>query len=128
MLLQTVAMPADTNPDGDIFGGWLMAQLDIAGGIMARTIAQCRVATVAVDALHFRRPVHMGDLVSCYGKLTRIGTTSVTLHLEAWVRSVIHSTKKESSTMVAEATFSYVALDHEGKKSPINPPSTPLAQ
>ncbi len=123
MLLQTVAMPADTNPDGDIFGGWLIAQMDIAGGILSRAIAQCRVATVAVDALHFRRPVHVGDIVCCYGELTRIGTTSITLHLEAWVKSVIHSTTQESNTMVAEATFSYVALDAHGKKRPITPPS-----
>lgn len=86
LLLRTLAMPADTNPNGDIFGGWIMSQMDIAGGIFAKDLARSRVVTVAADSITFFRPVHVGDVVCCYGKVLRTGTTSVTINLEVWVK------------------------------------------
>jgi len=83
--IRTLAMPADTNQYGDIFGGWLLGQMDIAGGIFAAGIAKGRTATVAVDAMTFRNPVSVGDVMCIYTDLIRIGNTSVTVHVEAWV-------------------------------------------
>src|SRR3546814_18607015 len=77
LFIQTVAMPADTNPNGDIFGGWVLAQMDIAGGLAARHVAGGRVATIAVESMAFRRPVRVGDVVCCYAGLVRVGTTSL---------------------------------------------------
>lgn len=116
-ILQTLAMPADTNPQGDIFGGWIMAQMDIAGGIMAKEISQSRVVTVAVDTIKFLKPVHVGDVVSCYGKLVRIGKTSMTLNLEIWVKPAPKGNNPPGNRYkVTEAAFTYVAINDEGKK------------
>ncbi len=93
-----------------------MAQMDIAGGIMAQETASSRVVTVAVDSIKFIKPVHVGDTVGCYGKLLRIGTTSLTINLEVWVNH-ISSAKKEMK--VTEAAFTYVAINKEGKKHPV---------
>ncbi len=119
MLLQTIAMPADTNPFGDIFGGWIMSQMDIAGGILAREISASRVVTVAVDSIHFIKPVNVGDVVCCYGQLQRQGTTSMTIHLEVWVKKAITGQENSSRFKVTDAAFTYVAVDAEGKKQPI---------
>lgn len=127
MLLQTLAMPADTNPAGDIFGGWIMSQMDIAGGILAREIAQTRIVTVAVDSIQFIKPVQVGDVVCCYGKLEHIGTTSMTIRLEVWVRPVLKSSSNRNNPFkVTQAAFTYVAVDEEGKKQPINKSSCPI--
>src|ERR1043166_2326373 len=83
--IRTLAMPADTNQYGDIFGGWLLGQMDIAGGIFAAKIAKSRTATVAVDAMTFRKPVYVGDVMCIYTDLIRVGTTSIRIHVEAWV-------------------------------------------
>ena len=83
--IRTLAMPADTNQNGDIFGGWLLSQMDIGGGIFASKIARSRTVTVAIDAMNFRKPVFVGDVVSVHANLVRVGKTSVTVHLEAWV-------------------------------------------
>src|SRR5476651_686667 len=83
--IRTLAMPADTNQNGDIFGGWLLSQMDIAGGVFASKIAKSRTVTVAIEAMNFLRPVFVGDLVSVHGNLVRVGRTSITIHLEAWV-------------------------------------------
>ncbi len=120
LLLRTLAMPADTNPNGDIFGGWIMAQMDIAGGILAKETARARTVTVAVDSIHFIKPVQVGDVVCCHGKVTRIGTTSMTIKLEVWVSPGIPgSDGKNQRFKVTEAAFTYVALDAQGKKLPI---------
>ena len=120
MLLQTLAMPADTNPAGDIFGGWIMAQMDIAGGILARRVSQQRVVTVAVDTFKFIKPVRVGDVVCCYGSVTRIGRTSMTIDLEVWVTPIQPAAGKSGGQFkVTEATFTYVAVDQDGKKQPI---------
>src|SRR5258707_13482891 len=93
LTIRTLAMPADTNANGDIFGGWLLSQMDIGGGIFASKIAKSRTVTVAIDAMNFRKPVYVGDVVSVHANLVRIGKTSITVHLEAWVlrRKEMHS-------------------------------------
>ena len=113
--VRTLAMPADTNPSGDIFGGWIMAQMDIAGGIVAGQRAQGRVATVAVNAMEFHQPVYVGDLASCYADVTRVGRSSITVRVETIVRR--HRTGE--SVKVTEGTFVYVALDADGKPRPV---------
>jgi len=85
LLLRTLAMPADTNPSGDIFGGWLMAQMDMGGAILAKELARGRVVTVAVDAITFLKPVAVGDVVCCYGQCVKVGNSSIKIKLETWV-------------------------------------------
>ncbi len=124
LLLRTSPMPSDTNANGDIFGGWIMSQMDIAGGMMAIEITGGRAVTIAVDAMKFIKPVRVGDVVCCYGKVTRIGNTSLTIRLEVWAKASVRETKPEMTNtdrdnkffMVTEASFTYVAVDHEGRK------------
>lgn len=113
LLLRTLAMPGDTNPAGDIFGGWIMSQMDISGAILAREIAHGRVVTVAVDGMTFLKPVSVGDVVCCYGRCEHVGNTSLKIKLEIWVKKVFDS---EISTrdLVTEASFTYVAVDSKG--------------
>ena len=85
LCIRTLAMPADTNGHGDIFGGWLLCQMDVAGGVFASTVAKSRTVTVAIEAMNFRKPVCVGDVVSVYANIERVGRTSITVHLEAWV-------------------------------------------
>jgi acyl-CoA thioesterase YciA len=125
-ILRTLAMPADTNPNGDVFGGWIMAQMDIAGGILAKETARSRVVTVAVDGFKFLRPVKVGDVVCCYGRVRRIGRTSIAIELEVWVKHVLAETEAEWPRFkVTEAIFTYVAIDAEGRKRPIQVESPP---
>ncbi len=113
--VRTLAMPADTNPSGDIFGGWLMSQMDIAGAIVAGVRARGRVVTVAVDGMEFHKPVYVGDLVSCYAEITRIGHTSIAVHIETFARR-----RRNAKTIkVTEGVFTYVALDSEGRPRPV---------
>ena len=110
--LQTIAMPGDTNANGDIFGGWLMAQMDLGASVLARTRARGRVATVAMDGMTFHKPVLVGDVVSIHAEMLREGKTSMTIGIEAWVLrqpSGVHQ-------RVTEATFVFVAVDHSGSK------------
>jgi acyl-CoA thioesterase YciA len=114
---RTLAMPADANPSGDIFGGWVLSQMDIAGGIHAGQHAQRRVATVAVEAMQFIKPVHIGDVLCVYAAVDRVGRTSMAIHLEAWaLRSRLGDRVK-----VTEGIFTFVALDAEGRPAPIAP-------
>jgi len=120
LLLRTLAMPADTNVNGDIFGGWIMSQMDIAGGILAQQIAAGAVVTVAVDSMKFISPVQMGDVVCCYGAMKHLGNTSVALHLEVWVRPRLSRDQGvRPHAKVTEAVFTYVAIDEQGTKRPI---------
>jgi acyl-CoA thioesterase YciA len=120
LILRTLAMPADTNANGDVFGGWIMSQMDIAGGILAKETARSRVVTVAVDSFKFLKPVNVGDVVCCYGRVQRIGTTSIAIELEVWVKSVLSTTEDEWPRFkVTEAIFTYVAIDEDGNKQPI---------
>ena len=119
-ILRTLAMPADTNANGDIFGGWIMSQMDIAGGTLAKETARSRVVTVAVDSFKFLRPVKVGDVVCCYGRVLRIGKTSIAIDLEVWVKSVLAETEEKWPRFkVTEAIFTYVAIDGKGKKRAI---------
>ncbi len=122
LLLRTLAMPADTNPNGDIFGGWIMSQMDIAGGILAKEISCARTVTVAVDSIVFIRPVQVGDVVCCYGDVLKIGTTSIKISLEVWVKkpSLTNSNPTQIRFQVTKAAFTYVALGNDGKKQPID--------
>jgi acyl-CoA thioesterase YciA len=112
---RTLAMPADTNANGDIFGGWLLSQMDIAGGVAASKVAKSRTVTVSIDAMNFRKPVYVGDLVSVHANLVRVGRTSMTIHLEAWV--VRRNEMKP--ILVTDGNFTYVAIDEQGKPQPI---------
>jgi len=116
--LRTVAMPADANPDGDIFGGWILSQMDLAGGTFARYVARGRVATVALTGMKFHKPVSVGDEISCYCRTERIGTTSVTVLVEAWVRPRVQPRVRgrhadDGDTKVTEGLFTFVAIDGE---------------
>ena len=116
-VIRTVAMPTDTNPAGDIFGGWLMSQMDLAAGTVAARHAQGRCATIAVDGMEFKRPVHVGDEVSLYGRLVAVGRTSMRIQVEAYRRA----RTGEEREQVTEAVFVYVALDPEGKPRRVPP-------
>ena len=121
LILRTLAMPADTNPNGDIFGGWIMSQMDIAGGILAKEISCSRTVTVAVDKIVFIRPVTVGDVVCCYGDIVHIGTTSVRISLEVWIKKATYADCcGDNRVLVTKANFTYVAVDAEGKKKPLN--------
>jgi len=117
LAIRARAMPADTNPAGHIFGGWLMSQMDLAGAIHAGIRAKGNVATVAVDGFKFHAPVHVGDEVSCYTKLIRTGRTSMSINIEAWVR---RSTVREH-VKVTSAVYHFVALDAQFQPRPLPP-------
>lgn len=113
LALRTLAMPADANPNGDIFGGWLMAQMDIAGGITAFSRAAGRVATVAVDGFTFHLPVQVGDVLCCYADIIKVGRTSITIRVEAWV---LRQREKKRREKVTEGIFTFVAIDDSRQK------------
>jgi acyl-CoA thioesterase YciA len=112
LTIRVMAMPSDTNASGDIFGGWLMSQVDIAGSIVARRRALGRTVTVAVDSFQFRNPVFVGDVISCYAKITRIGKTSLTVNVKAFAE---RQGKSHHTHMVTEADLTYVAVDEQRK-------------
>ncbi|MGV3490034.1 MAG: acyl-CoA thioesterase [Devosia sp.] len=115
LTVRTLAMPADTNPAGDIFGGWVMSQMDIAGAITAFENAQGRVVTIAVEAMTFIAPVKVGDVLCVYTTVERIGTTSITISMEAWARR----NRYLDRVKVTDGRFVYVALDEHGNKRKI---------
>ena len=112
---RVIAMPADTNPEGDIFGGWLLAHMDVAGATPAFELAQGRCATVAVDAMVFHQPVSVGDEVSIYATVVKSGRTSVRVHVEAWKRG----RGQDQMVRVTEGVFTYVAIDQDRKPRPL---------
>ncbi len=114
--IRVLAMPADTNPTGDIFGGWIMAQMDLAGGILASRRARGRVVTVAMNAFEFHHPVYVGDLLSCYGRVVRVGRTSLTLQLEAFAE---RAADPGQVVKVTEATATFVAVDEQRRPRPV---------
>src|SRR3954468_14673862 len=116
LVIRTIAMPADTNPNGDIFGGWLMSQMDLGAAIYARNLSRSRVTTVAVDGMSFLNPVNVGDVVNCYASLLKIGRTSIRVAVEAWVQ-------RESDgkfLRVTAGVFTYVAIDDNGRPQPVH--------
>ncbi len=110
--LRTIAMPADANPAGDIFGGWIMSQMDLAGAIFASHQVRGRLVTVAVNSMTFHLPVYVGDQVSCYCAADKLGRTSISIHIETWVRRRHPEVKL---LKVTEATFTYVSIDENRK-------------
>ncbi len=108
---RTMAMPADSNPAGDIFGGWVLSQMDIAAGISASERAQCRTVTVALDSMHFIRPVKIGDVLCVYTDIRKVGQTSIDIHVEAWVQR----DRSRNTVKVTEAKFRFVALGADGR-------------
>lgn len=113
--LRAIAMPADTNPHGDIFGGWLLCQMDLAGSVFATRRARGRVVTVALMGMVFHRPVMVGDEVSCFCKLDKIGRTSLAVNIQSWVKRGI----SDEQMKVTEGTFTYVKVDADGKPQPV---------
>lgn len=111
------ARPRDTNTAGDIFGGWIMSQVDLAGSIAASRRAKGRVVTVAVNSFHFHKPVFVGDLVSCYAKVTKVGNTSLTVFVEVYSERY---PERIETVKVTEATLTFVAVDEQGKKRPVD--------
>lgn len=111
-----VAMPTNTNAAGDIFGGWIMSQVDLAGSIAALRHAGKRVVTVAVNSFLFKRPVYVGDLISCYAEVQKTGNTSLTVFVEVYAE---RNREQHDVVKVTEATLTFVALDHEGKPTSV---------
>ena len=120
LAIRVMAMPADTNAAGDIFGGWLMSQVDIAGSIIARRHANGRIVTVAVDSFQFHQPVFVGDLISCYARITRTGRTSITVNVKAYAE---RQGASHEIIQVTEADLTYVAVDEQRRPRPL-PPAT----
>lgn len=114
-VIRTIAMPTDTNPAGDIFGGWLLSQMDMAAGSAATRRARGRCATIAIDAMEFLKPVFVGDEVSLYATLERVGRTSMRIKVEAWRRN----RSEEQTELVTAGTFTFVAIDDSRRPRPI---------
>ncbi len=114
--LQTIAMPADTNPHGDIFAGWLMTQMDLAGAIKAQEVAKGAVTTVSAGSMVFLRPVHVGSTISCYAKIVEVGRSSIKVEVDVWLRM---PTTREFYK-VTDGTFVFVAIDNKGSTRPIS--------
>ena len=115
-VIRVAARPADTNANGDLFGGWLVSQMDLAAGIIAARHSRGRVATVAIDSMQFLMPVKVGDLVSVYGEVTRVGRTSMTITAEAWRTTW----RGEEPCKVTAAVFTFVAIDKNGRPRPVD--------
>src|SRR6202453_3203775 len=123
LCIRTLAMPADTNANGDIFGGWLLSQMDLGGGVFASKTTKSRTVTVAIEAMNFRKAVYVGDLVSVHANLVRIGKTSITVHIEAWVMR----RKEMNSILVTDGNFTYVSIDEQGHPQVIQKGDAPIS-
>src|SRR6201995_3200986 len=123
LCIRTLAMPADTNANGDIFGGWLLSQMDVGGGVFASKVAKSRTVTVAIDAMNFRKAVYVGDLVSVYATLVRVGRTSLPVPLDAWgLRR-----REQQPILVTDGNFTYVSIDENGHPQLIQRNDPPIA-
>ncbi len=116
LVMRVIPMPADVNANGDIFGGWVMAQVDLAGAVLPARLVQGRMATVAVNQFVFKQPVRVGDLLSFYAEIVRIGNTSITVNVEVYAQ---HLSTQHDIVKVTEATLTYVATDAQGKPRPV---------
>ncbi|AOS43894.1 putative acyl-CoA thioester hydrolase [Lacunisphaera limnophila] len=116
LVIRTIAMPANTNSNGDMFGGWLVSQMDLGGAILARNTARSRITTVAIDAMSFHDPVYVGDIVSCHALLGKTGRTSMRIEVEAWAQR--H--KGGEHVRVTTGIFTYVAIDDHGRPQPVH--------
>ncbi|WP_290649496.1 acyl-CoA thioesterase [Aquisalimonas sp.] len=124
LMLRTLAMPADTNPSGDIFGGWLLSQMDVGGSLLAVDHARSRVTTVAVESMKFHLPVYVGDVLCCYASLKRIGRTSITVDVQAWV---LRGGAQRDRLLVTDGVFTYVAMDKQGRPRAVQAAETGTA-
>lgn len=115
MITRTLAMPADTNPDGDIFGGWVLSQMDIAGGILTKKVAKGRTVTIALDSMVFHLPVFVGDVLCCYGQVLKTGRTSITIKIEAYAKRQY----RDERVKVTEGIFTYVHVTEDRKPVPL---------
>jgi acyl-CoA thioesterase YciA len=115
LVIRTIAMPADTNPSGDIFGGWIMSQMDLGSGILASKTARSRVVTVAVDGMSFLQPVRVGDTIACYARVESIGRSSMKIPVEVWAQRY----RRQEQLLVTRAVFTYVAVDEAGRPIPV---------
>ena len=113
--IRAVAMPADTNPSGDIFGGWVLSQMDLAGSVLARQITKNRVTTIAVDKMRFHKPIMIGDIVSFYTEVSKIGNTSITIDIVTMVNRKDKKLGEDQAIIVTEGKFVYVSIDSKGK-------------
>ena len=122
LVLRTLAMPKDANPRGDIFGGWILSEMDIAGGLMASEVAQGRTVTVSVDKMVFERPIRVGDTICVHAELLHVGDSSLDIKLEVWARQLVGAYKADRE-LVTEGVFRYVAIDDHGRprRVPDNP-------
>ncbi len=118
LVIKTIAMPADTNRYGDMFGGWLVSQMDLGGAVLAHKFGHQRMTTVAIDSMVFIRPVYVGDVVSCYAHVVKKGNTSVGIAIEVWVERLAD----EAILKVTEGIFTFVAIDKNGRPTPIQWP------
>jgi acyl-CoA thioesterase YciA len=118
-VLRVAPMPSDTNAAGDIFGGWIMSQVDIAGGVVAHQRARGRAATVAVNAFTFKKPVYVSDIVSFYAEVMHVGTTSITVEVKVFAERGWHTPNPGETVLVTDAVLTYVALDAQGRKRPV---------
>jgi len=118
IVIRAIAMPADTNSNGDIFGGWIVSQMDLGGAVLARSVAQSRVVTVAIEAMSFVAPVNVGDTVTCYARIQDIGRTSMKVAMEVWT----HHYSDGSERRVTHGIFTYVAIDENGTPHPVRRP------
>lgn len=117
--IKIIAMPKDTNPSGNIFGGWIMSQIDIAGSLATTDITHGRIVTVAVNSISFKEPVHVGDVVSCYAKILKVGRTSITTQVEVMAERM--ADEGNACVHVTSAKVTYVEVDDQGRKKEINP-------
>ena len=115
LAIRVVAMPADTNPNGDIFGGWVVSQMDLAAMYFAKKHTKNRVATIAIDAMSFIAPVRVGDFVCCYGEVIKTGRTSITIRIETWAIGADGDNRRQVTTGI----FTYVAIDEKGQATPL---------
>ncbi len=119
LVLRTLAMPADTNPHGHIFGGWIMSQMDLAGGILAQEIAKRRIVTVNASSITFYQPAMVGDVVCCYARCLKTGTTSITVEIEIWNKKINDSQVGLERSLITDAVFTYVSVDRHNLPKPL---------
>ncbi|MCW2246445.1 acyl-CoA thioesterase YciA [Azospirillum fermentarium] len=117
--LRTIAMPADANPNGDIFGGWILSQMDLAGAVAAKRVAKGRVATVGIEAMSFHQPVLIGDEVSCFANVVRVGRTSIQVRVETWARRPSRPGAAGEVVKVTQGLFTFVAIDDQRRPRPV---------
>ncbi len=118
LVMRTITMPRDCNPNGDIFGGWILSQMDLGGGLLAKEVAHSRVVTVTIDKMTFVNPVHVGDTICVYAKVAKLGNTSMEIKLEVWAKDLTEEFAEERH-IVTEGIFKYVSIDTEGRPHPI---------